>query len=186
MEQGERGKPSPSGGGVCQSALAENGALVKEARHLTSEMVPICGSSHISTSSAWSLSLERILRVMLSPEHSLLQPLPLVLLIPLSFSHTLTSPSGAVSASLYSLSFSLFLLPSSPLLSFLFSVPSSGLSFPPFSSLWLPLLPFVPLYHSLSVSIFPFLHPPHQPQPQQEPFVSRSSAGGSRNLLPTP
>lgn len=169
-----------SGGGVFQSALAENGALGKEARPLTSEMVSVCCTSPISTSSAWSLSLERNLRVRLSP-NTLLQPLPLLLLIPLSFSHTLSPPPHALCpASLYS--FSLFLLPSSPLLSsFLFSASSSGLSFP----FLLSLLPSPPsLSLSLSVSLsFPPSPPPHQPQPQQEPFVSRSSAGGSRNLL---
>lgn len=175
------GQALASGGGVYQSALAENGALGKEARHLTSEMVSVCCTSPISTSSAWSLSLERNLRVRLSP-NTLLQPLPLLLLIPLSFSHTLSPPPHALCpASLYSLSlFSSFLLPfSSPLFSFL-PLPLGSLL--PFSSLCFPLLP---LYHSLSlcVSIFPSLAPPHQPQPQQEPFVSRSSAGGSRNLL---
>ena len=55
----------------------------------------------------------------------------------------------------------------------------------PLSPLWFPLLLFLlSITLSLSLSFPPSTLPS---KPQQEPFVSRSSAGGSRNLLlPTP
>ena len=82
---------------------------------------------------------------------------------------------------LYSLSSPPPFFPSS-LLSLLCPFPDCP---PPLSPLWFPLLLFLlSITLSLSLSFPPSTLPS---KPQQEPFVSRSSAGGSRNLLlPTP
>lgn len=158
VKQGERGKPLHSLGCVCQSAWAKNGALVRVAGHQPRLL-------------AWSLShlWNRVLRVRLSPGHSLLQPLPLVLLIPLSFSHTLTSPSYAVRL-LYSI-LSLLLLPSSPLVSFLFCAPSQT---PPPTHLFLlsgSLSSFsCSLSLSLSVYLYLSLPPLSPPSPNRSPL----------------
>ena len=172
VEQGKRGNSLHSLGRVCQSAWAKNGALVRVAGHQTLLLLLVSISSLEQSSQSqtlsWALPAPASFRSLcLSLTHS---PPPSML----SASYTQLSP----------------LLPSSPLVYFfLFCAPSQPSPPPPrpFSSL-VPSPPFPAVYHSLYLCVslsFPPFTPPHQAQ--QEPFVSRSSAGGSRNLLlPTP
>lgn len=169
VEQGKRGNSLHSLGRVCQSAWAKNGALVRVAGHQTLLLLLVSISSLEQSSQSQTLSW--------------------ALPAPASFRSLCLSLTNSPHPSMLSTSYTQLslLLPSSPLVYFfLFCAPSQP-SPATFSSL-VPSPPFPALYHSLSLSVslsFPPFTPPHQAQ--QEPFVSRSSAGGSRNLLlPTP
>lgn len=165
-------------GRVCQSAWAKNGALVRVAGHQPRLLLLVSISSLEQSSQGQALSW-----ALPAPASPPGPSDPFVFL-------THSPPPPMLSPPIrYSLSSPPPFFPSS-LLSLLCPFPDSPRPSPrPFSTL-VPSPPFPALYHSLSLSLSVYLYlslPPLPPKPQQEPFVSRSSAGGSRNLLlPTP
>lgn len=153
--------------------------MVKEARHLASEMVPPNTSHHLSISVPSSCLWNELSGSSSVPGTPVLQPAPAPLPhpVPLSFSPTLASLL-LHGACLLILSV-LFLLPtpSSLIPFFLFSVPSPCLSFffsfllssSLFSSLCFPFPHSLSLTLSLSLSFPPFL-PPSNPSPNRSPL----------------
>lgn len=163
VEQGWRGRPSHSVGGVCQSARLRRGHWsrkpvtwpLKWCLSVDQPHLHILHLVSISGMSSQGQTLSGAFSALASP-HSPSDPF-----VSLSLTHS-TSPL------LCCVCLFIFYFLSFPLS---FSAPSSGLF--PFSllSLWFPTLPFLTLYHSLSVSIFPSLHPPpHHTSPNRRPL----------------